>query len=74
MTTIGSSVLISCTLIGPMVWCAIALMSSTLAPEENRMEATHACVLVVKSGGPRGGSFDLTKLYLMIIPEDTLKA
>ena len=57
-----------------MVWHAIKLIYSTLSPEDTWMEATHTWVLVLKSGGLRGGSFVFNNMSLMMLPEDTLKA
>ena len=53
-TTIGSSVLVTCTSIVATVWCDISLISSALDPENTCMEAAHAWVFIVKSGGMRG--------------------
>ena len=71
--TIGLSVLISCTSIDPIVWFAIILMSSTLAPEETWTEATHDCVLLEKLWVLRGGRFK-NNMFLKMFLELTLEA
>ena len=55
MRTMGSSVLVTCNLIGKTVVCDILLIYSDLAPEYTWVEAAHAWVFVVNSGGMRGG-------------------
>ena len=56
------------------MWCDILLIASALDPEDTWMDESHAWVLVVKSVGLRGGIFVLTKLFLMVLPADSLKA
>ena len=73
-TIIVSSVLVNFTSIGPTVCRDILLISSALYPEDNFMEAAHAWVFVVNSGGVRGGIFVSTNVSLMMFPSDTLKA
>ena len=51
-----------------------SLISSALDLEDTWMEAVHAWVSVVKSGGLRGGSFFFAKLSLVHFPTDILKA
>ena len=70
----GSSVLVTCNLIGETFWSDILFISSAFAPEYTWMEAAHAWVFVVKLGGLRGGSFVFEKLSLMMLPSDILKA
>ena len=72
-TAVVSSVLISCTLIGSTFWCAIVLVSSDLDPEETWTEATHAWVLVAKSGGLRGGVDFSYKVFLSDVAGGHLK-
>ena len=73
-TTIGSSVLVTCNLIGATVWSDVLFIYSALDPEDTWMEAAHAWVFVVKLGGLRGGSFVFKNLSLMVLPADILKA
>ena len=54
-TTIGSSVLVTCNLIGATIWYDILFISSTLASEDTCMEAAHDWVFVVKFGRISGG-------------------
>ena len=74
MRTMGSSVLVTCNLIGKTVVCDILLIYSDLAPEYTWVEAAHAWVFVVNSGGMRGGRIFSSNLSLMMLPADTLKA
>ena len=55
------------------MWRDILLIYPALDPDDTWMEAAHGWVLVFHSGGMRGGSFVLTKLYLTMLPADTLK-
>ena len=73
-TTIGSSVLVTCNLIGATVWLYIFFISSALYPEDNWMEAENYWVFFVKLIGIRGGRFFFSNMSLMMLPADNLKA
>ena len=64
--TIGSSVLVTCNLIGTTVWHDILFISSSLTPEDNWMEAAHAWVCVAKLVGMRGGGL----CFYKAVPDD----
>ena len=56
------------------MWPAILLIYSAMAPEDTWMEAAHYWVFFVKSVGLRKSSFVFTKLSLMVLMADALKA
>ena len=56
-TTVESSVLLTCDLIGATLWCDVSFIYSSLAPEDTWMEAAHAWVFFVELRGLRGGIF-----------------
>ena len=63
-----------CTLIGETVRRDILLIYSSLDPEDTWIHSSHAWVSVVKLEGMRGDRFVLTKLYLIVFPDYSLKA
>ena len=52
----------------------VLLIYSALAPEDTWMDAAHAWVFVVKSGGMRDIIIVSAKIYLLMPSADTLKA
>ena len=70
MITIGLLVLVTCNLMGASVSYAILFMPF----EYVWTEATRACVFFIVLDGLRGDRWVLAKLYLMMLPYDTLKA
>ena len=72
-TTIGSLFLIPCNSIGATVSHDILFIYSSLDSEDTWMEAPHAWMFVVKSGGMREISFVFVKLYIMMLTADILK-
>ena len=70
MISIGSLILVTCNLIGASVSSIIRLMPF----EEVWKEATHVCVFFIMLSGLRGSRRVLEKLYLMMLPDDTVKA
>ena len=59
---------------GETVRFDILLISSDFYLEDNWKEAAYAWVFVVKSGGMRGSIYFFTKMFLMMLPADALKA
>ena len=72
-TTLGSSVLVTCTSLDETVRRDIFLISSDFNPEDNWMEAASAWVFVVKLVGLRDSIFVFGNMCLMTLPADTLK-
>ena len=66
--------LITYNLIDATVWRDILFISSALSPEDTWMEAAHDWIFVVKLGSLRGSRFVFSKLSLMMLPTDILKA
>ena len=68
------SVRVTCNLIGATIWRDILLIYSALAPEDNWIDAAHAWVFVVNTGGLRVSITIFENLSLTMLPSDTLKA
>ena len=70
MITIVSLVLVTCNLIGASVSYAILFMPF----EEVWTKDTHDFVFVIILGGLRGSRLIIAELYLMMLPDNTVKA